>query len=93
MGWKKSQDSGQKGDLSLELMKNRAVLAGLAGSDDTQRLMDMLRKQGGVQDAAKAAAGGDPSQLMAMMGQLMSSKEGAELVSRIQNQARKAGLE
>ena len=78
---------------ALENAKSRAALMGLAGSEDTQKLMAMLKRQGGVQEAAKAAAGGDPGQLMAMMNQLMNSKEGAELVARIQNQARKAGLE
>ena len=77
----------------VELMKNRALLAGLASSDDTQTLMTMLRSQGGVEEAAKAAAGGDPGQLMAMVNRLMSSKEGSELVARIEQQARRAGLE
>lgn len=76
----------------MEGLKNRAALAGLAGSEDTRALMAMLRRQGGVEEAAKAAAGGDPGQLMAMMNRLMSSKEGAELVARIEDQARKAGL-
>ena len=40
-----------------------------------------------------SAAGGDVSQLMAMMNQLMSTREGAELVERIGDQAKKAGLE
>ena len=38
------------------------------------------------------AAAGNPSQLMAIMDQLMHSKEGAELVGRIETQAKKAGL-
>ena len=37
-------------------------------------------------------AAGDPAQLMAMMDQLMRSKEGAELVNRIDSQAKQAGL-
>ena len=90
---KNNQEAAGKGMSAVELMKNRAVLAGLAGSDDTQRLMTMLQKQGGVQQAAKAAAAGDPSHLMSMVEQLMCSKEGADLVARIQQQARKAGVE
>ena len=54
--------------------------------------MAMLQKRGGVREAAQAAAGGDAKELMAMMDQLMHSKEGAELVERIQRQAREAGL-
>ena len=89
---RKNKDAGSKGGLGAGLLKNRA-LAGLADSEDTQALMAMLRRQGGVEEAAKAAAGGDPGQLMAMMNRLMSSKEGAELVARIEDQARRAGLE
>ena len=55
--------------------------------------MSMLQQQGGVQEAARAAAGGDPSQLMSMMSRLMNTKEGAELVERIGSQAKRAGLE
>ena len=65
----------------------------LAGSGDAQQLVAMLRSKGGVQQAAKAAAAGDPSQLMSMMNQLMRTKEGAELVARIENQAKQAGLQ
>ena len=67
--------------------------ATVQGSDrDHSPAVAMLRRQGGVEEAAKAAAGGDTGQLMAMVNRLMSSKEGAELVARIENQARKAGL-
>ncbi len=45
-----------------------------------------------VKQAAQAGAAGDPAQLMAMMDQLMHSKEGAELVNRIDSQAKQAGL-
>ena len=75
------------------LGKNREAIAQLAKSSDARKLMELLRKQSGqVEQAAQKAAAGDPSQLMAMMGQLMNSKEGAELVNRIDSQARQAGL-
>ena len=74
-------------------MKNRDAITQLAKSNDAQKLMALLQQRGGVQEAAKAAAGGDPSQLMDMMNQLMNTKEGAELVDRIGAQAKKAGLE
>lgn len=82
-----------KGATAAELVKNRDAITQLAKSNDAQKLMALLQQRGGVQEAAKAAAGGDPSQLMDMMNQLMNTKEGAELVDRIGTQAKKAGLE
>lgn len=82
-----------KGATAAELVKNRDAITQLAKSNDAQKLMSLLQQRGGVQEAAKAAAGGDPSQLMDMMNQLMNTKEGAELVDRIGAQAKKAGLE
>lgn len=81
------------GAAAADLVKNRDAIAQLAKSNDAQKLMSMLQERGGVQEAAKAAAAGNPSQLMAMMNQLMNTKEGADLVDRIGNQAKKAGLE
>jgi len=73
--------------------KNRKAVEQLARSSDAQQLMELLKKQsGGVQQAAQAAAAGDPRQLMTIMDQLMHSKEGAELVDRIGAQAKQAGL-
>ena len=73
--------------------KNRDAIAQLARSDDARKLMELLKRQNGqVQQAAQAAASGDPSQLMGIMDQLMHSKEGAELVERIDSQAKRAGL-
>lgn len=76
-----------------QLIKNKDAVARLAQSGDARQLMDLLQQRGGVKEAAQAAAGGDPSQLMAMMSQLMQSKDGAALVERIEKQARQAGLE
>lgn len=89
---KKEQGRSWK-ETAADLAKNRDAISQLAHSDDAQKLMSMLHKQGGVQEAAQAAAGGDPSQILAMMDQLMKSREGAQLVDRIGNQAKKAGLE
>lgn len=73
--------------------KNREAITRLAKSSDAQKLMELLQRQSGqVKEAAQQAAAGDTSQLMAMMNQLMHSKEGAELVDRINSQARQAGL-
>ena len=79
-------ERSEKGRMA-ELMKNREAISQLAQSSDAQKLMALLKQQsGGVQQAAQAAAAGNPSQLMA-------SKEGAELVDRIGAQAKQAGLE
>ncbi len=86
-----AQNSGTLGP--AELMKNQKALAGLASSGDAKRLVELLERQGGqVRQAAQAAASGSPQQLMEMMNRLMNSKEGAELVERIEDQAKKAGL-
>ena len=61
-----------------ELVKDPAALARLA--------------QSGVQEAAQAAADGDPGQLMQMMDRLLNTREGAELVERISRQAKESGL-
>ena len=81
-----------KGISAAELVKNREAISQLAQSSDAQKLMSMLRQHGEVQEAAKAAAGGDVRELMGMMSRLMSSKEGAKLVERIEKQAKSAGL-
>ena len=73
--------------------KDREAITRLAKSSDAQKLMELLQRQSGqVREAARQAAAGDTSQLMSMMDQLMHSKEGAELVDRINSQARQAGL-
>ena len=73
--------------------KNREAITRLAKSSDAQKLMELLQRQNGqVKQAAQQAAAGDPAQLMSIMDQLMHSKEGAELVDRIDSQAKQAGL-
>lgn len=73
-------------------IKGKGAVQQLLRSEDTKRMMELLGTQGGVQDAAKAAASGNPAQLMGMMQQLMGTKEGAQLVERITKQARESGL-
>ena len=48
----------------LGLVKQPGELSKLAQSGDAQRLVQLLQQGGGVQDAAKAAAAGDPSELI-----------------------------
>ena len=75
------------------LEENRAAISKLAQSGDARRLMELLHRDGGVEQAAQAAASGDPAALMAMMDRLMRTREGAELVDRIGAQSKRAGLE
>ena len=76
-----------------QLGQNREAITHMAQSGDAKRLMQLREEEGGVRQAAKAAAAGDPSQLMDMMNRLMRTQEGAQLVERIENQAKRAGLQ
>lgn len=87
------QGKGTQSGPAQALEQNRAAISKLAQSGDAQRLMELLRQGGGVEQAAQAAAAGDPAALMAMMDHLMHTPEGAALVDRIGTQAKQAGLE
>ena len=87
------QGKGTQSGPAQALEQNRAAISKLAQSGDAQRLMELLRQGGGVEQAAQAAAAGDPAALMAMMHRLMHTPEGAALVDRIGTQAKQAGLE
>ena len=81
--------------LAAQLRSNPAALRSLMQSPDGQALLQLLTQgdQGaGLRQAAQAAAQGNPAQLMAMMNQLMSTKEGAQLVERLRRQAEESGL-
>lgn len=82
----------EQGMNPMELLKNREGISKLAQSSDAQNLMRLLQQTGGVQDAAQAAAAGDPGALLKKMQQLMSTQEGAQLVERISRQAKEQGL-
>lgn len=87
--------SGGGQDMGLgaaELVKNRQAISKLAQSSDAHRLMELLNQEGGVQEAAQAAAKGDPGELIKRMQQLMGTQEGARLVERISQQAKQSGL-
>ena len=87
------QGKGTQSGPAQALEQNRVAISKLAQSGDAQRLMELLRQGGGVEQAAQAAAAGDPAALMAMMDRLMHTPEGAALVDRIGTQAKQAGLE
>ncbi len=72
--------------------KDREALSKLAQTQQAQQLIQMLRQEGDVQDAARQAAAGKPEKLLERMRQLMSTPEGAELVEQIGRQAKKSGL-
>lgn len=84
-------DMDQLGKKAQQI-KDKDAIQQLLQSEDTRRMMELLGSEGGVKDAAKAAASGNPAQLMGMMQQLMGTKEGVQLVERITKQARKSGL-
>ena len=76
-----------------ELLRGREALRQLAQTEDARRLMELLHREGGVQEAARAAARGDAGALTGMMDRLMRSQEGRRLVEQIQARAKQAGLE
>lgn len=76
-----------------ELMKNREAIAKLATSTEARQLVELLERRGGVQQAARAAAGGNTGALSAMVEELMRTQEGANLARSISDQAKRAGLE
>ena len=82
---------GQLGDMAKR-MQDSAAVRKLLASEDTRRMMQLLEQQGGVKEAARSAAGGDPTRIMEMMQTLMNSQEGAQLVERIKGQAEQSGL-
>ena len=71
---------------------NREAIAKLAASAQARELVRLLNQQGGVQQAAQAAAGGDPGALTAMLEGLMRSEQGADLIRSIEEQAKRAGI-
>jgi hypothetical protein len=74
-----------------KLRGNPAMLQSLLQSRDGQALMRMLTQSGGagLQQAAQAAARGNPAALAQMVQQVMQSPDGAELVNRINKAVQK----
>lgn len=86
-----SQPNSNLGDLmkhpkAAALLQNKALIQQLMTSPDTQKLMTLLNQKagGGLKDAATAAAKGDPSALTGILNQVMSSEEGAQAMSRME---------
>lgn len=76
-----------------QLVKNRDAIRQLAQSGEAKQLVSMLQQSGSVENAAQAAAKGKPQELMSMLQGLLNTQEGAQLVQRIEQQARQSGLE
>ena len=76
-----------------QLVKNRDAIRQLAQSGEARRLVSLLQQNGSVESAAQAAAKGKPQELMSMLQGLLNTQEGAQLVQRIEQQARQSGLE
>ena len=74
-----------------QLQDNKALQKLLEG-EDTKRMMELLGNRDGVQQAARAAMAGDPAKLMELMQKLTSDPEGAKVVERVSEQAKKSGL-
>lgn len=77
---------------AAQLIKNRQAIAQLAQSHEVQSMMRLLRQSGDVQQAAQAAAKGEPAALMSMVQQLLSTQQGAKLADQIGEQAKQAGI-
>ena len=75
-----------------KLKGNTALAQSLLQTQDGQKLMELLSGQNGdaaITRAADSAAGGNPAELAAMISKLMKSPQGAELMRRINEAARK----
>ena len=79
-------------DQAARALRDSGAVQRLLRSEDTRRMVDLLGSQDQVKGAARAAAAGDPAQLMEMMRRLMSTPEGARLVERVAEQAEQSGL-
>ena len=77
---------------AAKLLQDNKALQKLLEGEDTKRMMELLGNRDGVQQAARAAMAGDPAKLMELMQKLTSDPEGAKVVERVSEQAKKSGL-
>lgn len=85
-------DNSQMQSLLQSLKTNQNALQSIMTSRDGQTLIRQLtQKDGGaaLQRAATNASRGNTAELAQMIGQLMQSQEGSELVNRINNSIKK----
>ncbi|HPE16359.1 MAG TPA: hypothetical protein PK597_05335 [Oscillospiraceae bacterium] len=74
---------------AANILRNKAAIAALLTSPEGKRLMQLLDEAGGAQDAAMAAAGGNPAALVNLLGNITRNPEGAALLQRISSQFNK----
>ena len=78
--------------LAQQLKQNPELLRSLMQSRDGQTLMHLLTQgdQGaGLQQAAQAAAQGNPAEMMQLMNRILQDPSGAALAERIRNAIQK----
>ena len=82
-------DELMKDPRAAALLRDKAALSDLLRSPDAQALMAMLSRSGGdaLQSAVDAAARGDTSALMGLVGQVMNTQEGAAAAQRLNKRA------
>ena len=83
---------GKTLNLIQKFKQNRTLAENIMHSGDGQQLMDMLTKNDGgaaLERATKNAANGDTQELAQLLGSLMRSPEGAALMSRLNEKAKK----
>ena len=78
----------QKHPEAAALLQNQEALKALLQSPDAKRLMELLSQQNGQQlkQAAAQAGNGDTASLSAMLNGLSQSKEGRQVMERLQKQ-------
>lgn len=78
-------------NLIQKFQKNRELAQQIMQSNDGQTLMSLLTQDGGrsLQEATQSAAQGDTSKLANLLGSVMQTPQGAELMHRINDIAKK----
>lgn len=81
----------QQNPKTAALLRDQAALKALLQSPDARRLMELLTQQNGqrLKQAAAEAGKGDTSSLSAMLDGLSQSREGRQLMDRLQKQVGK----
>ena len=83
---------GKTLNLIQKFKQNRTLAENIMHSGDGQQLMDMLTKNDGgaaLERATKNAASGDTQELAQLLSNLMRSPEGAALMNRLNETAKK----
>lgn len=77
-------DELKKKPQAAKLLNNQEAMANVLKSPEAARLAELLKNsQGDLESAAKLAMGGDTSQLMGLINNLMANPEGAEAIQNL----------